>query len=275
MKKKFYLGALFSMIAALGAPAIALAATQPVVVTPSSLQGWQEYPGSGQLSFVNDTTSPLPTGALQFDTPANPDEVQMYRDLTPTAIKKINSMSYSAKRLAGPAYASPSYTLGIDTNNDNTDDFYAWYEPVYNQPANTNYDQWQTFTLDKTTTKFWSFSAIDSSGHGGANGANFFTLTDVQNDFPKAKVIDLTLNVGSGTPGWSVRADNVTFDNTTWNFELKNVPTDKSQCKNGGYANYTDNDGTVFKNQGDCVSYVTSKNGSNTTTNNNNVTITS
>jgi hypothetical protein len=35
-----------------------------------------------------------------------------------------------------------------------------------------------------------------------------------------------------------------------------NTPTSKDQCKNGGWQNYTDANGTPFKNQGDCVSYV-------------------
>ena len=34
------------------------------------------------------------------------------------------------------------------------------------------------------------------------------------------------------------------------------VPTSKDQCKHGGWHNFTDNSGTPFKNQGDCVSYV-------------------
>lgn len=33
------------------------------------------------------------------------------------------------------------------------------------------------------------------------------------------------------------------------------VPTDKEQCKDGGWMNY----GTMFKNQGDCVSFVASR----------------
>ena len=34
------------------------------------------------------------------------------------------------------------------------------------------------------------------------------------------------------------------------------VPTNKDQCKNGGYATLTDQNGVVFKNQGQCVSFV-------------------
>ena len=36
------------------------------------------------------------------------------------------------------------------------------------------------------------------------------------------------------------------------------VPTTKDQCKSGNFANYVDSNGTAFKNQGDCVSFVAS-----------------
>lgn len=35
-----------------------------------------------------------------------------------------------------------------------------------------------------------------------------------------------------------------------------NVPTDKNQCKNGGWSSMTRIDATPFKNQGDCIQYV-------------------
>ena len=34
------------------------------------------------------------------------------------------------------------------------------------------------------------------------------------------------------------------------------VPQSKANCKKGGWKDLTDNTGTPFKNQGDCVSYV-------------------
>ena len=37
------------------------------------------------------------------------------------------------------------------------------------------------------------------------------------------------------------------------------LPTSTDQCKNGGWQNYTDGNGTPFKNQGDCVSYVATR----------------
>jgi hypothetical protein len=62
--------------------------------------------------------------------------------------------------------------------------------------------------------------------------------------------------------GWSQPpnyAQQVLIQN--WNvngtsFFSVNQPTSTAQCKNGGWQNYTDANGTSFKNQGDCVSYV-------------------
>jgi hypothetical protein len=44
------------------------------------------------------------------------------------------------------------------------------------------------------------------------------------------------------------------------------VPTTVDECKNGGWQHYADANGTPFKNQGDCVSYVTTKGKTPTTT---------
>ena len=52
-------------------------------------------------------------------------------------------------------------------------------------------------------------------------------------------------------PGQTVQFDNTIINTTTYTYE-PNVPMSKDQCKNGGYKDF----GTMFKNQGDCVSFV-------------------
>ena len=43
----------------------------------------------------------------------------------------------------------------------------------------------------------------------------------------------------------------------TYSYEVvANTPPDKDACKKGGWESFTDDEGTPFKNQGDCVSYV-------------------
>ena len=38
-----------------------------------------------------------------------------------------------------------------------------------------------------------------------------------------------------------------------------NIATTKDQCKKGGWQNLVDSEGTSFKNQDDCVSFVATK----------------
>jgi len=42
----------------------------------------------------------------------------------------------------------------------------------------------------------------------------------------------------------------------TYNFEPFRTPTTKDDCKGGGWQNLRAADGSTFKNQGQCVSYV-------------------
>ena len=59
--------------------------------------------------------------------------------------------------------------------------------------------------------------------------------------------------VGQGTPG------EVYLDNFSINGEIvsgPNTPTNKSDCKHGGWMNLTDAQGNPFENQGQCVAYV-------------------
>ena len=72
---------------------------------------------------------------------------------------------------------------------------------------------------------------------------------------PNAVVVGFGVNIGSNNPSYTVRTDLVDFNGTTYNFELYSVPTDKNQCKNGGYRTFNP-PGGPFKNQGQCVSFV-------------------
>jgi hypothetical protein len=54
----------------------------------------------------------------------------------------------------------------------------------------------------------------------------------------------------------TVLVDNVMINGTTFTFESDVVdPSDKEECKNGGWEAFTASTGGPFKNQGDCVSF--------------------
>lgn len=110
-----------------------------------------------------------------------------------------------------------------------------------------------------------------------------FSGTGVWNDNPAAYTWTVTGTVsennirfhiiytGTGNPGYTVDATGViasaTSMNGTWGggtwtgtgIATTIIPTDKNQCKNGGWQNLRNDKGMSFKNQGDCVSFVASK----------------
>jgi len=57
----------------------------------------------------------------------------------------------------------------------------------------------------------------------------------------------------------AVDVDNTTVDTTLFTYEVP-VPTDKEQCKKGGWMSMADDEGNPFKNQGQCVSYANHNN---------------
>lgn len=59
---------------------------------------------------------------------------------------------------------------------------------------------------------------------------------------------------GPGPNGTQAWVDKTTIGGVTYDFVV--VPTNKDQCKNGGWTTLSRANGSAFKNQGDCVSYV-------------------
>ncbi len=78
---------------------------------------------------------------------------------------------------------------------------------------------------------------------------NTWTLSD------PSDIINTT--VGSNRYGWFALQEvpNLSMDNTI-RFDLLTQPTDKGQCKKGGWQDVVDGNGQPFKNQGQCVKYV-------------------
>lgn len=187
-------------------------------ITPDTMGDWTIYGNTDFGTFVIDEDTS--NGAVEFNTPAREDSVGLDIMVTPTAIADLGNMNYVEKGISGAPHASPAYVLGIDTNDTGNVDMYAWYEPVYNGGTDTS--AWQTYTLDKSTTQFWSHTTVGTKG--GANGANLFTLEDVVAAYPNAKVAEVSLNQGSGNDGWITRVDSLIFNGTTYDFGPASAP---------------------------------------------------
>jgi hypothetical protein len=126
------------------------------------------------------------------------------------------------------------------------------FEPVYQptQGAITN-DTWQTWNGGNDSI-WWSSNPIP----GAENRDTFVSLSTIKAANPDAVVLYYGFNQGSGNPGIVSGVDNLTFNGSTYDFELLRVAAStKDECKNGGWMNFQ----VAYKNQGDCVSAVASQ----------------
>jgi len=146
---------------------------------------------------------------------------------------------------------SPRFQIKVDTGSGFKNIFaYLGPEPNYNTCA---LDTW-TASGDVLT----SGRAIDTSQVGGTFYDTYENAVEDYGSYPVVSV-SLVVDAGwaSGDGEQTVRFDNVEIDDITHDFTPEppapTVPTDKDQCKKGGWQTFTN---PSFKNQGQCVSYV-------------------
>ena len=101
-----------------------------------------------------------------------------------------------------------------------------------------------------------------------AGGTPSSTLYDLYMIFDEGT--DTPVGGTIGTAG-AVHVDNISVNNTVEGSPT--TPTNKNDCKNGGFANFTDNNGNPFRNQGQCVAFVNGQRNFYKVNNYNNVTV--
>lgn len=266
--RRFSLAAATAILAASALLAGAVAAASTVVVTPVNQQGWTGVPPGadtrpgGAVNFVVDTTAPGGDGALQLTTNNTTTAKAQYMHATNTAIGDITDLGYWTKQVSASfSGGDPSYQLvmclnGIDTNTGACLGFTTLvYEPYQNGGVTPG--AWQQWDVD--AGQFWSSRTVACPSGGttaGGGGAPFYTLSNIEAMCPAAVAIGFGVNIGSNNPSYNVYTDLVTFNDTTYDFEVYSAPSDKEQCKNGGWATFNPNrPAGPFKNQGDCIQY--------------------
>jgi len=274
MRKILLLAAATAMSIALLAGTASAAGT--VVVTSADTgNGWYSGdtrpPGKGTFE-AGPATPPLGAGSFELRTIGSSEKVQLLTDrYDGTALADIDGIGYSTYRdPASTGYVGtvPALNLRVSLDGDETPDTYMVYEPYQDQgePAVQTgvWQDWDAYAGG--AAKWWL-----SSGAGGCGQSTPCTWSAILAQFPDAAVQEgvscgnatfpkpvcpgsLGVNQGSGNSGTIANADalyvSVSGDRTTYDFDIR--PTSADQCKKGGWANY----GSVFANQGDCVSYV-------------------
>ena len=255
------------------------ASSTTLTVTPVNLQGWQIQGDPGTFVTFTDgpSTPPLGSGSVRLQIPANGDLFTNLRNPnyagTPLAgLSALDYYTFVTNYVDGQA---PYLILNVDTDNDGISDDRLFLEPVYqsgaysgdsvpnqcgSNPACVTLGQWQHWNA--LNGGWWSLN------EGG--GPPLHTLAGYEALHPGTKIVNredgaggVRIVAGGGAGAWDNfdgNADAFTIginnNNTTYNFELHNVPSSAAQCKNGGWQSLTRANASGFKNQGDCVSYI-------------------
>jgi hypothetical protein len=250
----------------------ALAAT--LVVTPSNMQGWVFVkespspvgPGSGTL-VSGPGTPPLGSGSARLTvSAASEGQAVVKTAFQGTRLATLTRLEYSTYRTTGGLVEAIALQFAIDsdvTDSDNGFQGRLVFEPYQGAPAGTVVPGvWQTWN-PLVQGKWWGTPGSGLRPITAACPQSApCTMQQILTQFPNAGIhntqaASLVLKAGSGWNSFDGNVDALTVGvlgaDTTFDFET--VPQNKDDCKNGGWQNLTRSNGTLFKNQGDCVSY--------------------
>jgi hypothetical protein len=224
------------------APGVTRAATPPVVVKPSSMNGWAivddngHAGGSGSL-VVGPTTPPAGVGSARLQLSASNAgwDFEGAASFAGTRLDSITSLSYDTYRASFDTGDNLAIALQMSVDYDLTDAFTAFqgrlvFEPYETVPGAVPQNTWQHW--DTTAGKWWQ------SGNAFVGGVNVgkactqgspCTWTDLKADYPNAGIRPtsgkLYLKAGSGWNSFDGNADNLTIGvggvDTTYDFEAE------------------------------------------------------
>lgn len=258
--RKLVLGVVLAGILSLSFVAVAAQSTQ-VDVTPGDMKGWvfAVESGTGTGALVNGPdTPPIGAGSANLTVPNGAGGVVVaVAAFQGTPLADMTTLEYSTYRASGGPALAIALQFNIDVDlMDAATNFQGRivFEPYYSETVTTG--EWQTW--DTLVQGMWWFTRAPQNSV--CSMADPCTWTEVLTAFPNAGIhADLGavyLKAGSGwSTGFDGNVDALTVGvngiDTTYNFEA--APTEKDQCKNGGWAAFSD---PSFRNQGQCIKFV-------------------
>jgi hypothetical protein len=224
--------------------------------------------GTGDF-VVGPATPPSGVGSLSLKTPGTvhngSDKVYLFNyDHVGTTLSSINAISYSTYRDASSTATPVQVTalnIEVDFNGPEVAGGFTTlvFEPVYNTAQGPIIPgQWQSWDAFSGGNAVW-WSTKDIPGVCSFNC--FVTWNQILAANPDATILGgFGVNQGGGNDGLIANVDALRLGTSdscvTYDFEPYRVATTKDACKNGGWQSARRADGSTFKNQGQCVSYV-------------------
>lgn len=262
---KFAVAAGAALALTVGMVASTFAATN--VVTPSDMMGWVDGSlAGGTVSYVDDAPAGFGSASLELKTDATTAAKAAYGRAVDMPLSDVATLSYYTKQVAvSTPEGSASLALGVDLDGDGTWDTSLVHEPYWRDAlgdaAPVLPNEWQQW--DVLSGVFWSSRSVQGLV-GTPGGPATYTFGQILADYPNAKLVTLGVNIGTYNPSYTILVDGITLNDTVYDFERVApepepvVPTSKDDCKQGGWMSLVNADGSSFKNQGQCVSYVQS-----------------
>jgi hypothetical protein len=249
---------------------------------------------NGGIAGIEDLTGtggnlengqPLPVAAALLTTPDDDNDAKAEVAVvdgygTPQDILASLQLRYSYHKVDNPgqnASAAPSIKLTFfnpvcDDPASAGDCFGTLvYEPTWNQPGSEGSSAavplgtWTDVVIDDSNGLFWWTGGFGQPNTAGGPPLNTLAdwLATFSEDFADSEVLKVSIGVGTTNPGQIGYFDDVQishdFDggyDASYDFEPGvGPPTDKDQCKRGGWRDFNT---PVFKNQGECVRFVVS-----------------
>lgn len=236
-------------------------AEQPENTPPT--RNWVLYKrnaGDGETR-VGPATPPSGVGSYEIVTPTGADKATLFNfDHVGTNLFAIDKIGYSTYRTAGSLQQVTALNIQVDINGADPGGFTTLvFEPVYNTGQGAVVSgQWQTWDAYMGGAAiWWSSNPINVA----PDRDTFVTWQTIVDNNPNAVIVGgFGLNQGSGNPGLTTAADNLSIGYNgscfTYDFEPYRVATSKDDCKDGGWQKVKTANGASFKNQGQCVQYV-------------------
>ncbi len=229
-------------------------ATTVVDVTPSNPQGWANANvlSGGTRSTVYTDGAPYGFAAVRLTTTDNTASKAQYRIAVPNInLSTLGDLSYWTKALSGPAGASATLQVEVRLTGGTFGTvsnlvFEPYWQDGTGSPAPVVPNTWQHWTDMETTGLFWSSRTLASGScvlTNGAGGPPLYTLPQVAALCPSATVVGIAVNVGTFNTNYDVLVDGVSFNGTTYNFELNPVFQPTGEIRNParrGQKVYTD-----------------------------------
>jgi hypothetical protein len=216
-------------------------------------------PTAGQF-VIGPDAPPLGVGSFQSQLALSTQKLTLFNyDHVGTALTDITALSYATYKNPGSSLPLPSINIQIDINGGTlipgefrTLVFEPYVQPGYMEGAGV----WESRdAYNGGTARWWS------TGVTTCPQSNPCTWSAIVASYPGATITGgFGINAGSGNAGLdgSVDALSIAYGggSVTYDFEPYVTATSRESCKDGGWKTRTRADGSPFKNQGDCVSYV-------------------